>query len=405
MKRATFNILFFIKKSKLLKNDTAPIYMRVTINGKRSEISVKRSILPKLWDTIRNKAKGKSREAQALNEYLNSIRGQMYNHQQLMQEDRKTITPKLLTNAFLGIGEKQWTLIELFQDHNNNMKNLINKEYSPLTYQRYQAALKHIKIFTKAQYNNEALQLTEVNHKFITAFEFYLKTKAKCQHNSAMKHVKALKKIILIAIANDYIRKDPFSNYKITVKKSERDCLTQKEIDALIEKDFNIERVEVVRDLFVFQCYTGLSYRDLEKLSKNHIQIGIDGYKWIILNRTKTGSECRIPILPPAEKILKKYKNNTCHQIRETLLPVPSNQKMNAYLKEVADLCGIDKKLHTHLARHTYATTVTLSNGVPMETVSKLLGHKKITTTQIYAKVLDSKISQDMAFLMGKTIV
>ena len=213
-----------------------------------------------------------------------------------------------------------------------------------------------------------------------------------------------LKKIILIAIANDYIRKDPFSNYKITVKKSERDCLTQKEIDALIEKDFNIERVEVVRDLFVFQCYTGLSYRDLEKLSKNHIQIGIDGYKWIILNRTKTGSECRIPILPPAEKILKKYKNNTCHQIRETLLPVPSNQKMNAYLKEVADLCGIDKKLHTHLARHTYATTVTLSNGVPMETVSKLLGHKKITTTQIYAKVLDSKISQDMAFLMGKTV-
>lgn len=404
MKRATFNILFFIKKSKLLKNDTAPIYMRVTINGKRSEISVKRSILPKLWDTIRNKAKGKSREAQALNEYLNSIRGQMYNHQQLMQEDRKTITPKLLTNAFLGIGEKQWTLIELFQDHNNNMKNLINKEYSPLTYQRYQAALKHIKIFTKAQYNNEALQLIEVNHKFITAFEFYLKTKAKCQHNSAMKHVKALKKIILIAIANDYIRKDPFSNYKITVKKSERDCLTQKEIDALIEKDFNIERVEVVRDLFVFQCYTGLSYRDLEKLSKNHIQIGIDGYKWIILNRTKTGSECRIPILPPAEKILKKYKNNTCHQIRETLLPVPSNQKMNAYLKEVADLCGIDKKLHTHLARHTYATTVTLSNGVPMETVSKLLGHKKITTTQIYAKVLDSKISQDMALLMKRTI-
>ena len=181
MKRATFNILFFIKKSKLLKNDTAPIYMRVTINGKRSEISVKRSILPKLWDTIRNKAKGKSREAQALNEYLNSIRGQMYNHQQLMQEDRKTITPKLLTNAFLGIGEKQWTLIELFQDHNNNMKNLINKEYSPLTYQRYQAALKHIKIFTKAQYNNEALQLTEVNHKFMTNFEVKIDSVYECK--------------------------------------------------------------------------------------------------------------------------------------------------------------------------------------------------------------------------------
>jgi site-specific recombinase XerD len=284
------------------------------------------------------------------------------------------------------------------------MKRLIDKEYSPLTYQRYQAALKHIKIFCKTQYKNEGFLLSEVNYKFITSFEFYLKTTAKCQHNSAMKHIKALKKVILIALANDYLRRDPFANYKITIKNSERECLTQPEINKLIEKEFSIERIEVVRDLFVFQCYTGLSYRDLEKLSKNHIRIGIDGYKWIILNRTKTGSECRIPILPPAENILKKYKNNPCHQIKETLLPVPSNQKMNAYLKEVADLCEINKKLHTHLARHTYATTVTLSNGVPMETVSKLLGHKKIATTQIYAKVLDSKISQDMAMLMNKTV-
>ncbi|MCG1037303.1 site-specific integrase [Polaribacter sargassicola] len=403
MKRATFNILFFIKKSKLLKNGTAPIYMRITVNGKRSEVSLKRSILPKLWDTVRNKVKGNSTDSKDLNEYLNSVRGQMFRHQQMLQEDRKTITPKTLTNAFLGKGEKQWTLLELFQEHNENMNRLIGKEYSPLTYQRYQAALNHITVFCRSQYNNENFSLSEVNHKFIAAFEFYLKTTAKCQHNSAMKHIKALKKIILIAIANDYIRKDPFVNYKIIQKKTERECLTQQEIQKLIDKDFSIERIEIVRDLFVFQCYTGLSYRDLEKLSKNHINIGIDGYKWIIMNRTKTGSECRIPLLPTAEKILKKYKKNPCHQIKETLLPVPSNQKMNAYLKEVADLCEIDKKLHTHLARHTYATTITLSNGVPMETVSKLLGHKKIATTQIYAKVLDSKIRKDMAMLMNST--
>lgn len=403
MTRATFNILFFIKKSKLLKNETAPIYMRVTINGKRSEISIKRSVLPKSWDTTRNKAKGNSTDSQNLNNYLNSVRGQMYGHHQTLQEDSKYITPKMLTNAFLGLGEKQWSLVELFQDHNENMKQLIGKEYSPLTYERYQAALKHIKIFCKTQYHNEDFLLSEVNHKFITSFEFYLKTTAKCQHNSAMKHIKALKKVVLIALANDYLRKDPFANYKITQKSSERDCLTQKEIQKLIEKDFSIERIEIVRDLFVFQCYTGLAYKDLEKLSKNHITIGIDGYKWIIINRTKTGSECRIPILPHAENVLRKYKNNPCHQLKQTLLPVPSNQKMNAYLKEVADLCGINKKLHTHLARHTYATTVTLSKGVPMETVSKLLGHKKIATTQIYAKVLDSKISQDMAFLMTQT--
>jgi site-specific recombinase XerD len=405
MTRATFNILFFIKKSKLLKIGTAPIYMRVTVNGNRSEISIKRSILPKLWDTTRNKAKGNSKDSQSLNDYLNSVRGQVYSHQQVLQEDGKIITSKLLINTFLGIGEKQWSLAELFQEHNEKMKTLIGKEYSPLTYQRYLAALKHVKIFCKSQYRNEEFLLSEINHQFITSFEFYLKTTAKCQHNSAMKHIKALKKVVLIALANDYLRKNPFANYKITVKKSERVCLTQQEINKLIEKEFSIERIEVVRDLFVFQCYTGLSYRDLEKLSKNHIQIGIDGYKWIILNRTKTGSECRIPILPPAENILKKYKNNPCHQLKETLLPVPSNQKMNAYLKEVADLCGIDKKLHTHLARYAYATTVTLSNGVPIETVSKLLGHKKIATTQIYAKVLDSKISQDMAKLMSRTVV
>lgn len=404
MKRATFSILFFIKKSKLLKNGTAPIYLRVTVNGKRSEISIKRSILPKLWDTIRNKAKGNAKESQNLNEYLKSVRGQLYTHYQGFQESSKIITAKMLTNAFLGIGEKQWTILELFQKHNLNMKRLIGKEYSPLTYQRYESALKHIKNFCIVQYRNEAYQLSEVNHSFITAFEFYLKTSISCKHNSAMKHVKALKKIIRIGLANDYIRRDPFANYKITQKSVERNCITQTEIEKLIEKEFTIKRVEVVRDLFLFQCYTGLSYRDLEKLSKEHIQIGIDGYKWIILKRTKTGSECRIPILPIAENILKKYKNNPCNHLKGTLLPVPSNQKMNAYLKEVAGVCGINKKLHTHLARHTYATTVTLSQGVPMETVSKLLGHKKIATTQIYSKVLDTKIIKDMAVLMNKTL-
>ena len=404
MKRATFNILFFIKKTKLLKDSTAPIYLRVTINSKRSEISLKRSVIPKIWDTVRNKAKGNSKASQQINDYLNSVRGQLYTHHQNLQEDSKAITPKMLTNAFLGLGEKQWTLIELFEEHNESMKCLIGKEYAPLTYQRYQAALKHIRTFCRVQYRNEAFQLTEVNHKFISAFEFYLKTKIKCQHNSAMKHVKALKKVMRIAIANDYIRKDPFVNYKIITKQVKRDSLSKDEIEILLNKEFSIRRVEIIRDLFIFQCYTGLSYKDLEKLSVNHIQIGIDGYKWIIIQRTKTGSECRIPILPVAYNILKKYTNHPQSQIKERLLPVPSNQKMNGYLKEVADLCGIDKKLHTHLARHTYATTVTLSNGIPIETVSKLLGHKKLATTQIYAKVLDSKVSQDMAQLMKEKV-
>lgn len=405
MTRATFNILFFIKKSKLLKDQTAPIYMRVTVNGKRSEVSIKRSVIPNLWDTSRNKAKGNSKESKKLNDYLSSIRGQLFMHQQKLQENNKTISPKSLTNAFLGIGEKKWTLIELLKDHNTKMKQLVGSEYSPLTLQRYDAALKHIETFCQTKYKNKNLLLDEVDNQFITRFEYYLKTTANCQHNSAMKHIKALKKIMNIAIANDYIRKDPFRNYKITQKTVERECLSQIELNKLKEKELTIERIEIVRDLFLFQCYTGLSYKDLEKLSANHIQIGIDGGKWIIINRTKTGTQCRVPLLPIAAEIIDKYKNHITTKVKDVLFPVPSNQKMNAYLKEVADLCGIHKNLHTHLARHTFATTVTLSRGVPMETVSKLLGHKKLATTQIYSKVSDAKTSADMAFLRSKTAI
>lgn len=402
MERSTFSVLFYVKRSKPLKNGDVPVYLRITVNSKGAEISLKRSINPKLWDTTRNKAKGNSDEANQLNDYLNSVRGQIYDHHKQMQESGRTITAKMLRNAFLGLGEKQWTLKELFTEHNKNMAMLVGKEYSPLTLQRFDAALKHICTYLKTNYHNEDLPLTEVNNKFITGFEFYLKTTASCQHNSAMKHIKALKKVIRIALANDYIRKDPFYNYRITQKQVDRGYLSEQELRTLHTKELPIERIAVVRDLFLFQCYTGLAYKDLANLQETNIQIGIDGRRWIYTHRAKTDVPCHIPLLPMAEDILNKYEKHPCRSIAGTLLPVPSNQKMNAYLKEVADLCGIKKSLHTHLARHTYATTVTLSNGIPMETVSKLLGHRKMQTTQVYAKVLDEKISQEMEVLRVK---
>lgn len=402
MKRATFNILFFIKWKKLLKTGEAPVYMRITINGDNAEASLKRCINPKLWDTTRNKAKGNSPEAEEVNDYITSIRGQLFNHQKALQESGKLVNPKMLLNAYLGIGVKQWTIVELFQEHNDNMSRLVNKEFSPCTLQKFKTALMHIKNFCQAQYNSNDLQLSEIDNKFISGFEFYLKTTAKCQHNSAMKHIKGLKKIIRIALSNDFIRKDPFSSYKITQKSVERGYLTESELKIISEKVFTIKRIDTVRDLFIFQCYTGLAYKDLENVTADHIQIGIDGHKWIIMKRGKTGVTFRVPILPYAENIIRKYADDPSIKLSGKLLPVPSNQKMNAYLKEIADLCGIKKELHTHLARHTYATTVTLSNGIPMETVSRLLGHTKIQTTQIYAKVLDTKISKDMDALRTK---
>jgi site-specific recombinase XerD len=402
MKRATFNILFYVKRTKLLKNGDAPVYLRLTLNGDTAEISLKRCIKPTLWDTTRNKAKGTSPEAAELNDYITSVRGQLFMHQRELQEAGKQITAKILLNTFLGVGEKQWSLVELFQEHNDSIKQLIGNGYSQLTLQRYDAALKHIRNYCTVQYNNEKLPLNEVSNKFITGFDFYLKTVAKCQHNSSMKHIKALKKVIRIAIASDYIRKDPFVNYRITQKNVEREYLTQTEIDAIINKEITIQRLDVIRDLFIFECYTGFAYKDLAALRKENIEIGIDGHRWIVIRRGKTGVTCRIPLFPISENIIKKYASHAEVIITGKLLPVPSNQKMNAYLKEVAAICGIDKDLHTHLARHTYATTVTLSNGIPMETVSKLLGHSKLQTTQIYAKVVNQKVEDDIMLLREK---
>jgi len=402
MKRATFNILFFVKWSRPLRNGEVPVYMRLTVSGTTSEISIKRSIDPNLWDTKRNKAKRHSQQAKDINEYLDSIRGQIYSHQQNMQENGKVINAKTLLNEFQGIGEKEWSLVELFEQHNQEMEKLVGTEYSPLTLQRFKAGKKHVEEFCESNYKNKNHPLRSVDTRFIKEFEFYLKSTANCQHNSAMKHIKALKKIIRIAIANEFIRKDPFFNYKITTKQVDREALNEAELQAVIKKDIEIERLDTVRDLFLFQCYTGLAYIDLSTLTRDDIQIGIDGNKWIIKKRSKTGISFRVPIFAIAERIIKKYKNHPLVQKGGKLLPVPSNQKMNAYLKEVAVVCGLRKTLTTHLARHTFATTVTLANNIPMETVSKLLGHTKIQTTQIYAKVLETKLSDDMEALRKK---
>jgi site-specific recombinase XerD len=404
MKRATFNILFYIKRTKILKNGNSPIYLRITFNGESVETSLKRSINPLSWDTNRNKSKGKNESDRELNEYLNSIRAQLFLEQRNFQEMGKKPTAKLLLNTLIGKGEKQWSLVELFIDHNSKLKKLIQKEFSPLTLQRYDSALKHLKNYCIKQYKNEFLPIAEVDYKFITGFEYYLKTEALCQHNSSMKHIKALKKIIRIALANDYIRKDPFINYKITYKNVEREYLTDDELKLIINKDIGNKRLDLIRDLFVFECYTGIAYKDLATLKKDNIIKDSDGNLWIQLKRGKTGVACRIPIFPLTEDIINKYKLHPEIVVSEKLLPVPTNQKMNAYLKEIASICGINKDLHTHLARHTYATTITLSNGIPIETISKLLGHRKMQTTQIYARVIDKKVEKDIDLLRQKLI-
>ncbi|HZJ36119.1 MAG TPA: tyrosine-type recombinase/integrase, partial [Gillisia sp.] len=220
--------------------------------------------------------------------------------------------------------------------------------------------------------------------------------------NTITKYVVNFKKIMRIAFANNWVNKDPFYHWKAKWKKVERDVLTEAELRTMIEKELSIQRLEQVRDIFVFCCFTGLAYVDVQRLSKNHIVLGMDGERWIKINRSKTDSRSSIPLLPAAEEILAKYADHPITLRNGLLLPVISNQKTNAFLKEIADVCGIEKHLTFHLARHTFATTVTLANGIPIEFVSKMLGHQSLKTTQIYAKVIDKKLSDDMNILRGK---
>jgi site-specific recombinase XerD len=252
------------------------------------------------------------------------------------------------------------------------------------------------------KYNVSDIDITKIDHAFITDYEFWLRSVRNCANNTAVKYIKNFNKIIKLCLANDWLEKNPFANYKSKVKEVERVYLTENEIQSIIEKDFKTERLSVVRDIFLFSCFTGLAYIDVKNLTKSHISFGIDGEKWIFTHRQKTESASKIPILPVTQMIIEKYENHPQCNNEYKLLPILSNQKMNAYLKEIAGVCEIEKELTFHIARHTFATTVTLTNGVPIESVSKMLGHKNLRTTQHYAKVLDRKVSDDMKILKDK---
>jgi len=402
MQLNTFSILFYPKRNDVNKEGKVPIYMRITVGGKRSELSIQRKVEIDQWNTDAGKVRGTNHEAKSLNQLMDIIKSKVYDHHRDLVGKNIEVTARILKNSYLGIGEKKVTLVEIFEDHNGQLKRLVGKEFTLGTLKRYETALRHIKSFLKSRYNLDDIPLKKVNHQFITGFEFYLKSKYNCNQNSAMKYIKNLKKIVRIALANNWIDNDPFLNYKIRLKEVEREFLSKEEIQKMIQKEFHTKRLDQVKDIFIFCCYTGLAYADVEKLSKDDVVIGIDGERWIKTKRTKTDTRSNIPILPTAEAILEKYAEHLDVIKGIKLLPVLSNQKMNAYLKEIADLCGISKNLTFHLARHTFATTITLSNGVPIESVSKMLGHKSLKTTQHYAKILDRKVSDDMSILRSK---
>lgn len=393
---------FYAKSTKANANGLLPIYVRLTVDGKRLEFSTKKFVEKSKWSNELSKMKGTSEEARSINSYLDLMKAKVLEVQMELLHRNEALTIENFKSKILGTEERQRMLVPIFQDHNNKIKELVGKEYAPGTLERYTTSLKHTIEFMQWKYNVSDIDITKIDHAFITDYEFWLRSVRNCANNTAVKYIKNFNKIIKICLANDWLDKNPFANYKSKVKEVERVYLNEDEIQTIIEKDFKTERLSLVRDIFLFSCFTGLAYIDVKNLTKSHISYGIDGEQWIFTHRQKTESASKIPILPVTQIIIDKYENHPQCLNEDKLLPILSNQKMNAYLKEIAGVCEIEKELTFHIARHTFATTVTLTNGVPIESVSKMLGHKNLRTTQHYAKVLDRKVSEDMKILKDK---
>lgn len=400
MSGKSFSLLFYLKKPKNYQRGAMPIYLRVTVDGVAKEISTGRQCEPDRWNTKAERCNGTKEDIKLLNSYLDTLQNKVHEMRRCLIEKSETITAEGLKSALKGTSETAKMLMVIFQQHNDEVKSLVGKDFAEGTLERYRTSFSHTKSFLQWKYGVADMDIKKLNYEFVAQYEFWLKTKRHCAQNSTIKYIANFRKIVNRCIVNGWLEKDPFAGFKMTKKEVIPEFLTEHELQLISTKKFASERLKQVRDIFLFCCYTGLAFVDVKKLKQN--EIGIDNCKWIFTRRRKTDTLSRIPLLPVALNILEEYKDHPACLNADIVLPVLSNQKYNEYLKEIANVCGINKNLTTHTARHTFATTVTLSNGVAIESVCKMLGHTNLKTTQHYARVLDKKISDDMKLLKSK---
>jgi len=394
--KSTFRILFYLKRTKTLNNGELTIFMRITVDGERAEISTHQSVESHLWNQKKGIVKGVSFSSKQMNDYLEHLKLKVYRHKKELESNDQEVTARILGDLLQGKNSQRKGLVELFLEHNKRCRELVGRDIAPATMTRYETTLMHVKSFIQTKYRQQDMPLQSVNHEFIKNFEHYLKTVRNCGHNTTVKYIRNLRKIIRMALSNDWLKKDPFRNITYRLKEVNRAYLTDPELKLLINKEFSNERLRRVKDIFLFSCFTGLAFSDVKSLTRENITIGINNQKWLRTKRKKTGNPSEIPLLNVPTAIIKKYENDPICLLEQKLLPVGSNQKMNAYLKEIADLCDINKNLSTHTARHTFATTVTLTHGVSMEAVSKMLGHSNVSTTKQYTRIVDTLIIDEM---------
>ncbi len=397
--RSTFKVLFYVKKGSEKPNGNLPLMCRLTVDGEIKQFSCKMDVPLRLWDVKNNRASGKSVEAQRINRAVDKIRVEVNRrYQELMQMDGY-VTAAKLKDAYLGIGVKQETLLKLFEQHNAEFAKKVGHNRARGTFQRYITVCKHLHEFIPHAYKREDIPLKELNLTFINDFEYFLRTEKKCRTNTVWGYMIVLKHIVAIARNDGRLPFNPFAGYINSPESVDRGYLTKAEIQMLMDAPMKNTYHELVRDLFIFSVFTGLAYSDVKNLTTDNLQTFFDGNLWIITRRKKTNTESNIRLLDVPQKIIEKYKGMTKDN---KVFPMPSNTTCNKILKEIGRQCGFKTRLSTHVARHTNATTVLLSNGVPIETVSRLLGHTNIKTTQLYAKITAQKISQDMETLSHK---
>jgi len=404
MTTQTFAFYPFVRKDPRTTKEFGYVNIRITVDSQPKEYSTKEKWSPKRWDKIRDRASGNKEDAQKLNALIDTLQSKATEAKNRMIAENRRFTALDIINFLQGkFDDRKFSLV-LLKEHNNAMKEMVGIEdgYAEGTHRKFEDTYNHAKTFIKRQYQRDDLELRELNYEFAEKFYHYLRTDKKCNHNTTVKYIQFFKKIALNAFKKGWISRDPFFGFPLTQKYKAPEKLTMEEIKVLRDRVFLTERLSRVRDCFVFSCFTGLAYSDIRKLRRTDIVREDDGKLWLKIYRQKTDSFTRMPLLKPARDLINKYWDDEKCIEKNVCFPIPSNQKVNEYLKEIADLCGITKRLNYHLARHTFATTVTLKNGVPMETVQLLLAHASIKETQKYSIVDDEKIQEDMQELEFK---
>ena len=397
--RSTFKILFYLKKNNPKPDGTVPVMGRITVDGTISQFSCKMNVLPDLWDTKAGRLTGKSLQALKANIALDKIRVDINRHYQEIMQEEGFVTADKIKNAYLGLSIKQYTFLTLFAKHNQEFSRKVGYNRTQATYNKYCLLYRHMESYIRQEYKRDDIFLKELNLAFVNGFEHYLRVERGCSTNTIWVYMIGVKHIVAIARNSGLLTINPFAGYLISPEVKDRGFLTKDELNSLVNTEMKNAQYELVRDLFVFSCFCGLSYSDVKNLTKDNLKISFDGHLWIITRRQKTNTDSSIRLLEVPKHIIEKYKGYTRNN---RVFPVPSNSSCNNILKKIAKQCGIKTRLTYHVSRHTFGTLLTISQGVSIETVSRMMGHTNIKTTQIYAKITNQKISQDMEILSHK---